>query len=59
MVSTDDPEVFRERWHSYIDDMERLKQTLHPDRWDELDEPLEDLHDLVDEAADEWEEDDE
>ncbi|AGC34362.1 hypothetical protein M193_gp078 [Halorubrum tailed phage 7] len=56
MTTTDDPEVFRERWHDHVDDLEGLKQTLHPDDWDELDEAIDSLHDIVDDAADDYSE---
>ncbi|UBF22462.1 hypothetical protein HCTV-15_gp95 [Haloarcula virus HCTV-15] len=56
MTTTDDPEVFRERWHDHVDNLEGLKQTLHPDDWDELDEAIDSLHDIVDDAADDYSE---
>lgn len=54
MTTTDDPEVFRRRWHNHIEQIENLKQTLDPDRFDELDESLDEIHDLVDDAADSY-----
>jgi hypothetical protein len=57
MTTTNDPELFRERWHDEVEKFEGLKHTLHPDDWDELDETLDDLHDIVDDAADQFEED--
>lgn len=56
MNTTEDPEEFRSRWHSYIEEIEKLKSTLHPDDWDELDEAMDNLHDIVDDAADDYQE---
>jgi hypothetical protein len=56
MTTTDDPEEFRDAWHYEVNEFENLKQTLHPNDWDELDETLDDLHDIVDKAADQFEE---
>lgn len=53
MPTTNDPEVYRERWHEHLEEVEALKMTLHPNDHDELDEHLDALHDLVDYAADE------
>jgi hypothetical protein len=54
MPTTDDPELFRERWHDHVEELENLKHTLDPSRWDELQETLDDVHDLVDDAADDY-----
>lgn len=53
MTTTNDPERFREAWHNHIEELENLKMTMHPSDFDELDECLDQLHDLVDDAADE------
>ena len=55
MTTTDDPVKFRNRWHGYVNDLELLKQTLHPDDWDELEEAMDTLHDIIDDAADDFE----
>lgn len=55
MPSTNDPNIFRNKWHSYIETTEDLKNTLHPDQWNELDETLDELHDLINDAANELE----
>lgn len=55
MTTTDDPAKFRNRWHGYVNDLELLKQTLHPDDWDELEEAMDTLHDIIDDAADDFE----
>lgn len=55
MPSTDDPEEFRERWHSHVEELELLKHTLHPDDWDGLEDAMNALHDIVDDAADDYE----
>lgn len=51
MTTTDDPEVFAERWHEYIENMGVLEMELPEEQFNELDEALDALHDLVDEAA--------
>lgn len=56
MSTTEDPEEFRNRWHNHIEEIEALKHTLHPNQFEELDEALDKVHDLVDDAADEFEE---
>lgn len=56
MTTTDDPEVFAERWHNHVEEIENLKMTLHFDQFSELDEALDAIHDLVDDAAEEMEE---
>lgn len=56
MRTADKPEYFREAWHNEIEQFERLKQTLDVDRWDELDEATEQLRELVNDAAEEFEE---
>lgn len=53
MNSTNNPEVFAERWHEYIENMEVLEMELPEEQFNELDEALDTLHDLVDEAAEE------
>lgn len=54
MTTTDDPEEFREKWHSYVKELQRLRLSLPPDidPRDEFDDAVEALHDLVDVAAD-------
>jgi predicted HAD superfamily Cof-like phosphohydrolase len=53
MPTTNDPELFRDRWHSHVEEIEALKMSLDPEDFDELEEHLDGLHDLVDDAADE------
>lgn len=53
MTTTEDPDQFRRRWHNHLEEVQKLKMTLHPDDFEEVDEALETLHDLVDDAADE------
>ena len=55
MTTTNDPEIYRERWAGHIKQLEMLKFSLDPDRWTALDEAMERLADLVDEAAEEFE----
>lgn len=55
MTTTDDPERFRKAWDNHVEELEAVKQTLHPDKWDELDEHTDAIRDLIDHAADNWE----
>lgn len=51
MNTTDDPEVFRDRWNKHLRQLERLKQVLPPEYFDDLDEAREQLEVLVDIGA--------
>lgn len=53
MTSTNDPEVFKRRWHEHVRELEKLKMSLHTDQFEELDEALGEVHDLIDDAANE------
>lgn len=57
MTITDDPSEFRSRWHEHVNQLDGLKHTLHPDDWDELDDAIDALHDVVDDATDQYEKD--
>lgn len=47
------PEEWRERWHSYINDLDRLRLGVSKaDRIHDFDEATETLHEIVDEVAD-------
>lgn len=57
MPQTQDPDEFKEAWNNHIGVLSGLSQTLPEDKWAELNAALDDLHDLVDVAADELESD--
>jgi len=48
---TPTPEEFREKWHDYIEELERMKPVIDPDDLDELEETIDNLHSIVDDAA--------
>lgn len=60
MNTTDDPEVFRERWNAHIDELKRLKSTLDPDSadWEALDDNISELKAIVERASLRFEEND-
>lgn len=49
---TSDPEEFRKRWYSHIEDTEGIKSNLPQERFDEVDELQEEFKELIDLAAD-------
>lgn len=59
MTTTDDPDVFRRRWTEHINELERLKFSLPPEHFDDVDEAKEILEEKIGIAADNFEEDDE
>lgn len=56
-TNTKDPEIFRERWESHANDFYLLRNTLPKDRWKELELTIDDLERLIDDAAEELEDD--
>jgi hypothetical protein len=51
MSSTDDPEKFKKRWNSHIDQLNRLKLSVPADEWERLTDAQKELKKLVEEAA--------
>lgn len=51
MPTTDDPDTFRKRWNSHIDELESLKLSLPPDRFEDVDVVIEEAKELVDAGA--------
>lgn len=58
MTTTDDADKFEQRWKNHINDLERLKSSLPPEEWDPIDEAIDNLDDVVEEAADRFRDDD-
>jgi hypothetical protein len=56
MTTTNDPEIYRERWNDHLNSTEiNLKQSLPVDSWGELEDAIETLKGLVEYAAKEFE----
>lgn len=51
--TTDDPEVYRDRWSQHVDDLRMVANTLPEGRRAEFLELVDEVEDFVDEAADE------
>lgn len=51
-MSDVDPGQFRDRWHSYVDDFDRLKISLDDEQADVLDDAMDQIHRVIDAAAD-------
>lgn len=50
-TTTSDPQKFRDRWNSYIDDLDGIKSNLPQERFSDVNELKEELKELVDLAA--------
>lgn len=57
MPTTDDTELYAERWNEHIDDLRKIGMSLPPEKISELNENIEDLERLVDDAVAYMEED--
>lgn len=53
MPTTTDADEFADRWHSYVDDIGRLRTAApaESDAFDRLPEIQEELHEIIDEIA--------
>lgn len=59
MPNTDDPETFEERWDQHVTELTRLIHTLPQDEHQRLSDATDELHELVEIAADEMRDADE
>jgi len=57
--TTQDPEKFKRRWYKEADDLWALGNTLPQEHWDELEDHIKDVKELIDVATEELEENDE
>lgn len=51
MPTATDPEHFRERWYSHIDELQKLKQSLPVEQFDDVDAVIEDAKELVEDGT--------
>lgn len=47
MTKTSDPDEFERKWNSYVEDLEGIKSNLPQQRYEELDELIEELKVLI------------
>lgn len=58
MPTTEDTELFAERWNEHINELNKIGFSLPPEKIPELRDALEDLEDLVEVAAENMDDDD-
>ena len=51
MTTTDDPDEFKRKWNSHIDELEALKLSVPFDQIENVDELIEDAKELVEAGA--------
>lgn len=57
MTTTDDPDVFEERWHGYIEELHKVRWSAETQRQsDRIDEIAQEMRYVVSEIADDWRE---